>query len=129
MPSWRDVRKAAAAGLSRVVAATDVAVRRLDLQRQLASERIAQDRTFAAIGRAVAARVKDGEDPPAGTQTLFAELQRIEGRIAELEEELRRLPPVVGGTAADLCPRCGAVVDSRQRFCSSCGLDLEQYRS
>jgi len=124
MSFWRDVKQAASTGIGKAAAAADVTVRKLDLQRKIAGCRLSEDRAFAAIGRAMAAQVKDGRLPPEGTQALFADLERIEREIEQLEEELANLHAVPTGPA-DLCPRCGAVVSSDQRFCAACGQNLD----
>ncbi len=124
MSFWREVKQAATTGIGKAAAAADITVRKLDLQRKIAGQRLAQDRTFAAIGRALAAQVKDGRLPPEGTQSLFEDLKRIEDEIAGLEEELSGLQGPITGQA-DLCPNCGAVISANQRFCASCGQNLD----
>jgi len=85
---WQGMKRAAMTGAAKAAVGAEQAVRRLDLQRQIAEREGAAEAEYAAIGRAVVAAVRAGGPAPDGTEAHIAALRGIEEDTRRLRSEL-----------------------------------------
>jgi hypothetical protein len=84
--------------------------------------------SFQTLGRKVYETVNRGALNEDELRRDCAEIAKLFGRVAELEEAMRQAEleavRVRYGPDAVLCPKCGGVNKAGDRFCGSCGTSL-----
>jgi hypothetical protein len=92
---WEGLRRAAATGAARATQAAELAMRRIEIQRELAAQEARLTQAYAALGQALVQAVRSGATPPPGVTVDLASLDAAEAEVARLRAALAALaaPP------------------------------------
>lgn len=89
------------------------------LNRAIKNEEAKISNLYAVMGKKL---YETNTTAPAGFEDQFNGINTAKNEIARLQEELSAID------ASSKCPKCGTKISPNQKFCQSCGCNLESFQ-